>query len=268
MGFAIIFSLSSFRFIFRVQRIGDARVESSALLKALLDRAYDLFQGTGIRIFIGGSNQARAFSIKVSWFQGWWQLRLLAIWSVKSAIAWVDSWGRLIRIIEWSFGTLPIQTAISLDILPTLPILLNNLFLFTCTHLLCVRCERQWFEAFQVMIRSEISAGNMCNFIESPLLYLLLINNCVGYHAVRAGKFPCSCLLPLFLRDNGGRASQIPSGVVIIDSSTDFDSRARVNFVSGAIQSRTQLDIRPESIIQSNRGFLALGREGSEITHK
>ncbi len=67
MRFAIIFSLSSFRFIFRVQRIGDARVESCALLKALLDRAYDVFKGTGIRIFIiGGSNQERTFSIKVS----------------------------------------------------------------------------------------------------------------------------------------------------------------------------------------------------------
>ncbi len=93
------------------------------------------------------------------------------------------------------------------------------------------------------MIRSEISAWNMCNFIESLMLDLLLINNSIGYHTVRAGKFPCRCLLPLFFRYNGGRTPGIPSGVVIINSSSDFDSRSRVYFVSGAIKSRAQLDI-------------------------
>ena len=203
MWFAVIvlLCLSCFSFIFGVQGVSYTWVKSCALLKAFLDRAYHFFQRAGIWFFIElwwWSNQVWAFSIKVSWLQSWRKLRFLAIWSVKSSIARVDSWRRLIRIIERSFGTLTIESTICFHILSTLPILKDNLFLLACTHLLRVRCERQWLKTLRVMFRCEIPFRNVCNFIESLLLYLLLINNSIWYHALRAGKFSCS-LLALFL---------------------------------------------------------------------
>ena len=75
MRFAVIIliRLSSFSFVFCVQRISYTRVKSVALLETFLNRSYDIFQWAGIGFFmllrVRWSDQARTFSIEISRLQ-------------------------------------------------------------------------------------------------------------------------------------------------------------------------------------------------------